>query len=83
MNYAKNKNKTKNLIMFPVLIGKSKTLKQIHTFRRKRGMVCQYPSANQQMLVTGSIIQIFLIKSQIYKFILIFLYIYPFEQYHY
>lgn len=73
MNYAKNKNKTKNLMMFPVLIGKTKTLKQIHTFRKKRGIVCQYPSASVSDWFYN---QIFLIKPQIYKFILIFLYIY-------
>lgn len=42
-------------------------------------------SIHQQVLVTGSsITQIFLVKSQISKFILIFsLYIYPSEQHQY
>lgn len=37
LNYVKIK--TKNLMMFPVLIGKTKILKHIQTFRRKEGMV--------------------------------------------
>lgn len=44
LNYVKNKNKTKNLV-FPVLIGKTKILKHIHTFRKEKRMVCQYPPA--------------------------------------
>lgn len=35
MNYE-TKTKQKNLMMFPVLIGKTKILKHIHTFRRKK-----------------------------------------------
>lgn len=46
LNELCNKNETiKNLMMFPVLIGKNKNL-EIHTVRRKKEMVCQYPSAS-------------------------------------
>lgn len=82
LNELCNKNETiKNLMMFPVLIDKTKMLKYIQ-LGEKRGW---FASIHQQVLVTGSITQIFLAKSEISKFILIFffLYIYPSEQHQY
>lgn len=53
-------------MMFPVLIGKTKILKHIHTFGGKGGW---FDNIHQQVLVIGFIIQIFLVKSQVPKFI--------------
>lgn len=68
LNVLLKQKQNKNLMMFPVLIGKTKMFNHIHYIKSEKGGGLPISISKCQWL--GSVIQILLTESQISKFIL-------------